>query len=153
MHPCPGPIVPYRYQISILEPPRHHHSPLSSVTPSLPYFCLLALWPICVTNMVINTTGSLVAGPGLRLKPPAKLSGRRLPGSSCRARTASNGFRTYCMKTRNPFTNTRYEALSYLPPLTEESIAKEVEFIMSKGWVPCLEFDNVPEKYAAHAVF
>ncbi|GJM90222.1 hypothetical protein PR202_ga06480 [Eleusine coracana subsp. coracana] len=93
--------------------------------------------------MLINTTTTnLVAGHGVRPEPPAKLFRRRLPGSSYRAGAASNNFRTHCMKTWNPFTNTRYEALSYLPPLTEESIAKEVDFILSKGWVPCLEFDK-----------
>ncbi|KAL6629848.1 hypothetical protein ACP70R_029613 [Stipagrostis hirtigluma subsp. patula] len=98
--------------------------------------------------MFINMTASLVARAGavvagLRQElPPAKLARRRLPAGSCRPRTASNGFRTYCMKTWNPFTNRRYEALSYLPPLTEESVAKQVDYILSKGWVPCLEFDN-----------
>ncbi|KAK3152156.1 hypothetical protein QOZ80_2BG0155170 [Eleusine coracana subsp. coracana] len=92
--------------------------------------------------MLINTTSSLVACHGVRPEHPAKLFTRRQPGSSCREKAASNGFRTHCMKTWNPFTNTRYEALSYLPALTQESIAKEVDFILSKGWVPCLEFDK-----------
>ncbi|XP_062218220.1 ribulose bisphosphate carboxylase small subunit, chloroplastic-like [Phragmites australis] len=105
-------------------------------------FLSLSCFSLSVKNMFINTTASLVAGASIFSLRPAKLAGRRLPGPSCRARTASHGFRTYCMKTWNPFTNTRYEALSYLPPLTEESIAKEIEFIMSKGWVPCLEFDE-----------
>ncbi|KAF0935660.1 hypothetical protein E2562_035107 [Oryza meyeriana var. granulata] len=90
--------------------------------------------------MFLNTA-SLVAGAVMPRRPeqPAKLV---RPGSCRATRSASNGFRTYCMKTWNPFTNRRYEAMSYLPPLSEESIAKEVEFIMSKGWVPCLEFDK-----------
>ncbi|WVZ77899.1 hypothetical protein U9M48_025699 [Paspalum notatum var. saurae] len=99
--------------------------------------------------MLVGTAASVVAGAAcLRPEPPpaaARLARRRLlPGSSScsRART-TNGFRTRCMKTWNPFTNTRYETLSYLPPLTEESIAREVDFIMAKGWVPCLEFDKV----------
>lgn len=37
--------------------------------------------------------------------------------------------------------------MSYLPPLSAESISKEIEFIMSKGWVPCLEFDKVQTKH------
>ncbi|KAJ1277925.1 hypothetical protein BS78_04G040000 [Paspalum vaginatum] len=99
--------------------------------------------------MLVNTAANVVAGAAcLRPEPaPARLARRRLlPGSSSRSRArtaaASNGFRTRCVKTWNPFTNTRYETLSYLPPLTEESIAREVDFIMAKGWVPCLEFDK-----------
>ncbi|KAG8058127.1 hypothetical protein GUJ93_ZPchr0002g24105 [Zizania palustris] len=91
------------------------------------------------------TTASCVAGAaGAAVLPPAKLAGgqRRACGSCTSTRTASNGFRTNCFKTWDPFTNTRFEAMSYLPPLSEESIAKEVEFIMSQGWVPCLEFDK-----------
>lgn len=37
--------------------------------------------------------------------------------------------------------------MSYLPPLSAKSISKEIEFIMSKGWVPCLEFDKVQTKH------
>ncbi|XP_006646894.1 ribulose bisphosphate carboxylase small chain clone 512-like [Oryza brachyantha] len=99
--------------------------------------------------MFLSTASFVVAGAAAVARPeqPAVLGRdqRKLPGSSCRATrsaAASNGFRTYCMKTWNPFTNRRYEAMSYLPTLTEESIVKEVEFIMSKGWVPCLEFDK-----------
>lgn len=39
--------------------------------------------------------------------------------------------------------NKKFETMSYVPPLSEESIAKEVDYILSKGWVPCLEFDQV----------
>ncbi|CAN6243067.1 unnamed protein product [Urochloa humidicola] len=54
-------------------------------------------------------------------------------------------------QTWNPFTNRRYEALSYLPPLTAESIAKEVDFILAKGWVPCLEFDKAGEIHRSNS--
>ncbi|CAN1240986.1 Ribulose bisphosphate carboxylase small subunit, chloroplastic, partial [Linum perenne] len=35
----------------------------------------------------------------------------------------------------------KYETLSYLPPLSEESLAKEVDYLLRMGWVPCLEFE------------
>ncbi|ONK69595.1 uncharacterized protein A4U43_C05F24620 [Asparagus officinalis] len=60
-----------------------------------------------------------------------------------RARTVSNGSRVHCMKTWNPINNKKFETLSYLPPLSPESIAKQVEYMVGKGWVPCLEFDEV----------
>ncbi|RCV05466.1 hypothetical protein SETIT_1G086700v2 [Setaria italica] len=107
--------------------------------------------------MLINTAeASYLAGAGaicLRPEPPARLAQRRLPpaGSSSTARAASNGLRTHCMKTWNPFTNRRYEALSYLPPLTAESVAKEVDFILAKGWVPCLEFDKAGEIHRSNS--
>nr|DAD22285.1 TPA_asm: hypothetical protein HUJ06_023748 [Nelumbo nucifera] len=59
-----------------------------------------------------------------------------------RLKTVSNGSRTHCMKTWNPINNKKFEALSYLPPLSDESIAKEIEYIIRKGWIPCIEFDE-----------
>ncbi|KAJ8634601.1 hypothetical protein MRB53_008868 [Persea americana] len=58
-------------------------------------------------------------------------------------KTVSNGSKTHCMKTWNPINNKKFESLSYLPPLSEDSIAKEIDYMLSKGWVPCLEFDEV----------
>ncbi|CAI0451353.1 unnamed protein product, partial [Linum tenue] len=36
----------------------------------------------------------------------------------------------------------KYETLSYLPPLTEEQLGKEVDYLLRSGWVPCLEFEQ-----------
>ncbi|PIA26181.1 hypothetical protein AQUCO_09600027v1 [Aquilegia coerulea] len=58
-------------------------------------------------------------------------------------KTVSNGSKTYCMKTWNPIDNKKFETLSYLPPLTDDSIAKEIDYMLSKRWIPCLEFDEV----------
>lgn len=46
-------------------------------------------------------------------------------------------------QTWNPINNRKFETLSYLPPLTDESIAKEIDYMLKKGWTPCLEFDEV----------
>ncbi|KAJ9162879.1 hypothetical protein P3X46_022620 [Hevea brasiliensis] len=58
-------------------------------------------------------------------------------------KTISNGSRTHCMKTWNPINNKKFETLSYLPPLSDDSIAKEIDYMIKKGWIPCLEFDEV----------
>ena len=39
--------------------------------------------------------------------------------------------------------NPRFETLSYLPPLTEDDIIKQIDYMLSKGWFPCIEFDMV----------
>ncbi|KAJ3696214.1 hypothetical protein LUZ60_001591 [Juncus effusus] len=62
-------------------------------------------------------------------------------------RTTCSPLRIYCMKTWSPINNEKFETLSYLPPLSEDSIAKEVDYILSKGWIPCLEFDEVGHVY------
>ena len=40
-----------------------------------------------------------------------------------------------------PLGKKKFETLSYLPPLSEESLLKEVQYLLNKGWVPCLEFE------------
>ncbi|CAL5185759.1 unnamed protein product [Lathyrus oleraceus] len=54
---------------------------------------------------------------------------------------ASNGSRVNCMQVWPPIGKKKFETLSYLPPLTPEQLAKEVEYLLRKGWVPCLEFE------------
>ncbi|CAI0451077.1 unnamed protein product [Linum tenue] len=53
----------------------------------------------------------------------------------------SNGGRVQCMKVWPPLGLKKYETLSYLPPLTEEQLGKEVDYLLRSGWVPCLEFE------------
>ncbi|KAJ8751108.1 hypothetical protein K2173_016289 [Erythroxylum novogranatense] len=58
-------------------------------------------------------------------------------------KTVSNGSKIQCMKTWNPINNKKFETLSYLPPLSDESIAREIDYMLKKGWIPCLEFDEM----------
>ncbi|KAL6193059.1 hypothetical protein ACLB2K_034144 [Fragaria x ananassa] len=54
---------------------------------------------------------------------------------------ASNGGRVQCMQVWPPVGLKKFETLSYLPPLSVESLAKEVEYLLRNKWVPCLEFE------------
>jgi len=38
-----------------------------------------------------------------------------------------------------------YETLSYLPPLTDAQIAKQVQYILDKGYIPAIEFNESSE--------
>ncbi|XP_074359708.1 ribulose bisphosphate carboxylase small subunit, chloroplastic-like [Apium graveolens] len=62
-------------------------------------------------------------------------------------KTILNGSKTHCLKTWNPIDNNKFETLSYLPPLTDDSIAREIDYMMKKGWIPCLEFDALGYVY------
>ncbi|XP_020535572.2 ribulose bisphosphate carboxylase small chain clone 512 isoform X2 [Jatropha curcas] len=62
---------------------------------------------------------------------------------SWNSKTVSNGSRIHCMKTWNPINNKKFETLSYLPPLSDDSIAKNIDYMIKMGWIPCLEFDEV----------
>ncbi|OMO51238.1 hypothetical protein COLO4_37758 [Corchorus olitorius] len=54
---------------------------------------------------------------------------------------ASNGGRVQCMKVWPPIGKKKFETLSYLPDLTREQLAKEVDYLLRSGWIPCLEFE------------
>ncbi len=38
-----------------------------------------------------------------------------------------------------------YETLSYLPPLTDAQIAKQIQYILDKGYIPAIEFNESSE--------
>ncbi len=38
-----------------------------------------------------------------------------------------------------------YETLSYLPPLTDAQIAKQIRYILDKGYIPAIEFNETSE--------
>merc|ERR1712094_40180 len=39
----------------------------------------------------------------------------------------------------------KYECLSYLPPLSDADIAKQVDYLVGNGWAPCIEFASQEE--------
>ncbi|MDJ0701895.1 MAG: ribulose bisphosphate carboxylase small subunit [Leptolyngbyaceae cyanobacterium MO_188.B28] len=43
----------------------------------------------------------------------------------------------------------RYETLSYLPPLTDAQIERQIQFILKMGYIPAVEFNETsdPEVY------
>ncbi|KAI6670533.1 hypothetical protein NL676_005418 [Syzygium grande] len=53
----------------------------------------------------------------------------------------SNGGRVQCMQVWPPTGKKKFETLSYLPTLSPTQLAKEIDYLLRKGWVPCLEFE------------
>ncbi|OLP16821.1 ribulose bisphosphate carboxylase small subunit [Leptolyngbya sp. 'hensonii'] len=39
----------------------------------------------------------------------------------------------------------RYETLSYLPPLTDAQIVRQIQYILSQGYIPAVEFNENSE--------
>ncbi|KAJ8436643.1 hypothetical protein Cgig2_029889 [Carnegiea gigantea] len=54
---------------------------------------------------------------------------------------ASNGCRVKCMQVWPPVGKKKFETLSYLPDLSPESLLGEVQYLLNKKWIPCLEFE------------
>ncbi len=44
----------------------------------------------------------------------------------------------------------RYETLSYLPPLTDQQIAKQIEYALDQGYIPAVEFEQDPKPSDHH---
>lgn len=55
---------------------------------------------------------------------------------------ANNGGRVSCMKVWPTEGLRKFETLSYLPPLTEEQLLKQVEYLLRLKLIPCLEFEK-----------
>ncbi|PNX86209.1 ribulose bisphosphate carboxylase small chain [Trifolium pratense] len=98
--------------------------------------------------MSAGTFATPVAGPGfVGLKSNSSNLWPNNYSIEWKKKTVSNGSRIQCMKTWNPINNRKFETLSYLPPLSDDSIAKEIDYMIKKGWTPCLEFDEMPGYY------
>ncbi|CAN0876139.1 Ribulose bisphosphate carboxylase small subunit, chloroplastic [Linum grandiflorum] len=93
----------------------------------------------CYHGLKSNSSSSL----------PFSNSSKAASDVAWRRRTLSNknGRIKCCMQTWNPIKNKKFETLSYLPPLSQESIAREIDYMLTKGWIPCLEFDQVGYVY------
>eukprot|EP00958_Prasinococcus_capsulatus_P014899 scaffold1574_cov373-Prasinococcus_capsulatus_cf.AAC.5 len=61
------------------------------------------------------------------------------PATSLRV---TNGARVNMMQVASPYLK-YYETLSYLPPLSNGEIARQIEYITRNNWSPCIEFDAV----------
>nr|AGH30308.1 chloroplast ribulose-1,5-bisphosphate carboxylase/oxygenase small subunit [Chromochloris zofingiensis]AGH30309.1 chloroplast ribulose-1,5-bisphosphate carboxylase/oxygenase small subunit [Chromochloris zofingiensis] len=48
-----------------------------------------------------------------------------------------------------PDNNKYFETFSHLPPLTDDQIARQVDYIVNNGWTPCLEFSEPEIAYTA----
>nr|AXF41561.1 rbcS3 protein [Chlorella sp. ArM0029B] len=68
------------------------------------------------------------------------------------ARTVSNGSikKTTAMQVWTPINNKMFETFSFLPPLTDAEISRQVDYIVRNGWTPCLEFAGANEAYASN---
>jgi len=67
--------------------------------------------------------------------------------ASFQARTVSNGASTKAMMVWTPLDNKYFETFSYLPPLSDDEIAKQVDYIVNNGFIPTLEFAESSQAY------
>ena len=44
----------------------------------------------------------------------------------------------------------RYETLSYLPPLSDQQIARKIQYMLAQGYIPAVEFEKDPKPSDHH---
>eukprot|EP00471_Norrisiella_sphaerica_P004773 CAMPEP_0184478470 /NCGR_PEP_ID=MMETSP0113_2-20130426/478_1 /TAXON_ID=91329 /ORGANISM="Norrisiella sphaerica, Strain BC52" /LENGTH=219 /DNA_ID=CAMNT_0026856275 /DNA_START=67 /DNA_END=726 /DNA_ORIENTATION=+ len=57
----------------------------------------------------------------------------------------------YCEEVVDPANNMRFETMSYTREFTERDIAAQVNYMLSNGLVPCVEFDKGGEIFREHS--
>ncbi|EEH51529.1 uncharacterized protein MICPUCDRAFT_37117 [Micromonas pusilla CCMP1545] len=51
------------------------------------------------------------------------------------------------MQVWNPTNNKFFETFSFLPPLSDQEIARQVQYLINNGWAPCIEFEGAGKAY------
>jgi len=47
-----------------------------------------------------------------------------------------------------PSSRRMFETFSFLPPLSDAEISKQVQYLLNNGWTPCIEFEDEAHAYA-----
>merc|ERR1712176_290542 len=82
-----------------------------------------------MNSMIMSSRKSLVAKP---------TQSRRVASKATRRPVAMAG-----MQVLKP--EKRYECLSYLPPLSDDEISRQVDYLVGNGWSPLIEFASQEE--------
>ncbi|GMH36221.1 hypothetical protein BSKO_04089 [Bryopsis sp. KO-2023] len=96
--------------------------------------------------MALNLTASKVVVPNMP-KAQRAVSGVSSAATPQPRVSVGNGAGQRQMLTWTPHNNKFFETLSYLPPLSEQEIAMQVNYITRNGWTPCLEFSDSEHAY------
>ncbi|PSD99778.1 hypothetical protein C7G66_19005 [Acinetobacter baumannii] len=94
---------------------------------------------IATVNRSSPAQANMVA-PFTGLKSTSAFPGTRKANNDITS-LASNGGRVQCMKVWPPLGKKKFETLSYLPDLSTEELAKEIDYLLRSKWIPCLEFE------------
>jgi ribulose-bisphosphate carboxylase small chain len=57
--------------------------------------------------------------------------------------------KTTAFQVWQPVDNKFFETFSFLPPLSNDQISKQVDYIVRNGWTPCLEFSDAESAYTS----
>merc|ERR1719324_823451 len=91
---------------------------------------------------------ALLALPGVRYtEEPALAMAALQPTQALKASQGQFLHPAGQMQAYSPFNAKKYETLSYLPELTDQDIAKQIEYMIKNKWTPCLEIAEDGDVY------
>ena len=76
------------------------------------------------------------------------MSAAMAPSTAARAARAPRAAQK-SMKVWNPIGNKFFETFSFLPPLTRQQVAKQIDYCSRSGFTPCIEFSPVEYGYCS----
>jgi ribulose-bisphosphate carboxylase small chain len=79
------------------------------------------------------------------MKPASKAANTKAVAINNLAAKKATAFKVW-----TPINNKMFETFSFLPPLSNEDITKQVDYIVRNGWTPCLEFANPELAYVSN---
>ncbi|EFJ43322.1 hypothetical protein VOLCADRAFT_106899 [Volvox carteri f. nagariensis] len=94
--------------------------------------------------VVLGLTTQTANGSSRSVRPCAVLK------PAVKAATVAAPAQANKMMVWTPVNNKMFETFSYLPPLTDEQIAAQVDYIVANGWIPCLEFAEADKAYVSN---
>jgi len=80
---------------------------------------------------------------------------RPLRGRETRGKRVKKNFLTNCAPRTDrflsfsfPSSRRMFETFSFLPPLSDAEVSKQVQYLLNNGWTPCIEFEDEAHAYA-----
>uniref|UniRef100_A0A7S0Q288 Ribulose bisphosphate carboxylase small subunit, chloroplastic n=1 Tax=Coccolithus braarudii TaxID=221442 RepID=A0A7S0Q288_9EUKA len=70
-----------------------------------------------------------------------------LATSAMAVRAAAPARSTRSMMVWNPIGNKFFETFSFLPPLSDTEISKQIDYCVNSGYTPCIEFQPAEQGY------
>merc|ERR1719236_176143 len=93
------------------------------------------------------TQPAIGARPSLPMSRPMQSAGVSQFMSPTRALPAQAMPSAQSMQAYSPYDGKKYETLSYLPPMDNTQIEKQIRYMIANGWAPALEFSDDGDVY------
>jgi ribulose-bisphosphate carboxylase small chain len=97
-------------------------------------------------NRVLGTNAMKI--PSLMQQPRPQQLPRMTQGIPSTKEVAAQAISpAHSMQAYSPYNGKKFETLSYLPPLSNDAIMRQIRFMLANNWAPALEFSDDGDVY------